>query len=71
VRGERRKIRNEEFCSLYSLPSTNKTIKSRKIKWDGHLVRIEEKRGTQGKENTWKTLTKMANNIKLDLKDIG
>jgi hypothetical protein len=38
--------------------------------WAFSTHRREEK-GTQRKENTWKTLKKMVDNIKMDLKDIG
>jgi hypothetical protein len=42
--GEWRKLRNEELNDLYSLPSTFRVIKSRKMRWARHVARIEERR---------------------------
>jgi hypothetical protein len=33
VTGERRKLHNEELHDLYSLPSTIRVMKSRRIRW--------------------------------------
>jgi hypothetical protein len=37
VTGEWRKLHNEELCDLYSLPSIIKIIKSRRMRWAGHV----------------------------------
>jgi hypothetical protein len=42
--GERRKLYNEELCDLYSSPSIIRIIKSRKMRWAGHVARMGEKR---------------------------
>jgi hypothetical protein len=34
----RRKLHNEELHNLYSSPSIIKTIKSRKMRWAGHVA---------------------------------
>jgi hypothetical protein len=39
-----RKLHNEEHHNLYSSPSIIKIIKSRKMRWEGHVARIGEKR---------------------------
>jgi hypothetical protein len=44
VTGERRKLHNEELHDLYSSPSIIKIIKSRRMRWAGHVARIGEKR---------------------------
>jgi hypothetical protein len=44
VTGERRKLHNEELCDLYSLPSIIRIIKSRRMRWAGHVARMGEKR---------------------------
>ena len=36
---------NEEIHSLYCLPNTVRVIKSRKLRWAGHVARMEEGRG--------------------------
>jgi hypothetical protein len=39
-----RKLHNEEFHNLYSSPSIIRIIKSRKMRWAGHVARMREKR---------------------------
>ena len=34
------KLHNEELNDLYCSPSTARVIKSRRIRWDGHLARM-------------------------------
>jgi hypothetical protein len=43
--GSWRKLHNDELRSLYSSPNIVRTIKSRKMKWVGHVARMEEGRG--------------------------
>jgi hypothetical protein len=38
VTGEWRKLHNDELRDLYSSPSINRIIKSRKIRWTGHVA---------------------------------
>ena len=40
--GEWRKLHNEELHSLYRSPNTVRVIKSRRLRWAGHVVRLEE-----------------------------
>jgi hypothetical protein len=40
-----RKLKNEELHDLYSSPCKIRIIKSRRMRWAGHVARIE-KRGT-------------------------
>jgi hypothetical protein len=44
VTGGWRELRNEELHDLYPLPSIMKIIKSRRMRWAGHAVRMGEKR---------------------------
>jgi hypothetical protein len=39
-----RKLHNEELHNLYSSPSIIKIIKSRRMRWAGHVARMGEKR---------------------------
>jgi hypothetical protein len=45
VRGEWRKPRIEELNDLYSSPKIFRVIKSRRMRWAGHVARMGERRG--------------------------
>jgi hypothetical protein len=45
VAGERRKLHNKELHDLYSSPSIIRIIKSRTMRWAGHVARMG-RRGT-------------------------
>ena len=47
VTGKRRRLHNEEFYAVYSLPNIW-VIKSRRIRWVGHVVRTGNRRGAHG-----------------------
>ena len=44
VRGERRKLHNEELNNLFSSPNIFQVIKSRRMIWAGHVARRGERR---------------------------
>ena len=45
VTGEWIKLHNEELNDMYPSPSTVRVIKSRKMRWAGHVARMGERRG--------------------------
>jgi hypothetical protein len=57
-----RKLHNDELHSLYSSLNIVWVIKSRRMRWAGHVARMEEGKGfyrvlvgrNEGKETTWK-----------------
>jgi hypothetical protein len=59
VTGEWRKLHNEELNDLHSSPCIVRVIKSRRMKWAGHVARMGERRGVNmvlvGNETTWET----------------
>ena len=42
VTGEWRKLHNEELNALYSLPNIVRVVKSRRMRWAGHVARMVE-----------------------------
>ena len=47
VRGEWRKLHNVELSDLYSLPNIVRVVKSRRMRWAGHVASMGEGRGVQ------------------------
>ena len=45
VTGEWRRLHNDELNDLYSSPNIVRVIKSRRLKWAGHVARMGEERG--------------------------
>jgi hypothetical protein len=43
--GEWRRLHNEELNDLYSSPNIIRVIKSRRLRWAGHVSRMGEERG--------------------------
>jgi hypothetical protein len=79
VTGERRKLRNEELNDLYSLPNIVRVVKSRRIRWAGHVARMGKDRGEQrvlvgkheGKRPLGRPRSRWEDNIKMDLQEVG
>ena len=42
VTGKWRKLHNEELSDLYSLPNIGRVVKSRRMRWAGHVARMGE-----------------------------
>jgi hypothetical protein len=74
-----RKLHNEELHNLYSSPSIIRIIKSRRMRWVGHVARIGEKRNAyrllvgkpEGKRPLGRPRRRWIDNIKMDLVEIG
>jgi hypothetical protein len=55
VTGDWRKLHNEEFNDRYCSPSIVQLMKSRRMRWVGHVACLGRVGGeTCGKETTWK-----------------
>ena len=67
------------FNSLYSSPSVVRVIKSRRMRWAGHVACMAEGRGiyrvlvgkSEGKRPFGKPGRKWKDNIKMDLQEVG
>ena len=53
VTGEWRKLHNEELRDLYSLPNIVRVVKSRRMRWLGHVARMGERRGVHRERGQW------------------
>jgi len=82
VTGEWRKLNNDELSDLYSLPSivrVVKVVKSRRMRWAGHVVHMVEGRGVhralvgkpEGKRSLGRPRLRCEDNIKMDLQEVG
>jgi hypothetical protein len=75
VTGGWRKLHNEELHNLYSSPSIIRIIKSRRMRWAGHVSRMGEKRNVysllvgkpEGKRLLRRPRRTWMDNIKIDL----
>ena len=79
VTGELRKLHNEELDDLYSFPNIVRLIKSRRIRWAGHVARVGEKKRVysvlvgkpEGKRPLGRPRRRWENNIEVDLQEVG
>jgi hypothetical protein len=71
-------VHNEELHKLYSSPSIIRMIKSRRMRWAGHIARMRERRNTyrilvanpEGKRQLGRPIRRWVDNIKMYLRDI-
>ena len=72
------KLHNEELNGLYSSPNTVRVIKSRRMRWAGHVARMGKDRGayrvlvgkSEGKIPLGRTRRRLEDNIKMDLQGV-
>jgi hypothetical protein len=77
--GDWRRLHNEELNDLYSSPNIIRVIKSRRLRWAGHVARMGEKRGAyrilvgspEGRRPLGRTRRRWQDNIKMDLQEVG
>ncbi|KAJ4448760.1 hypothetical protein ANN_00151 [Periplaneta americana] len=79
VTGEWRKLHNAELHALYSSPDIIRDIKSRRLRWAGHVARMDESRDAYrvlvgrpaGKRSLGRPRRRWEDNIKMDLREVG
>ena len=79
VTGEWKRLHNEGLNDLYSSPNIVRVIKSRRMRWAGHVARMGEERGVhrvlvgkpEGKRPLGGPRLRWVDNIRMDLQDVG
>jgi len=79
VTGEWRRLHNEKLNDLYSSSNIVRLIKSRRMRWAGHVARMGEERGVyrilvgkpEGKRPPGRPRCRWVDNIRMDLQEEG
>jgi len=72
-------LHNEELSDLCFLPNIVRVVKSRRMRWAGHVVRMGQGRGVyrvlvgkpEGKSPLGRPRCRWEDNIKMDLQEVG
>jgi len=78
ITGEWRRLHNEELCAVHSSPDIIGVIKSRKMRWSGHVACIRDRRDAhrvllgrpKGRRPLGRRRCGWEDSIKMDLQDV-
>ena len=78
VTGEWRRLHNEELKDLYPSHNIVRVIKSKRMRWAGHVVRMGEERGVyrvlvgkpEGRSQLGRHRCRWVDNIRMDLQEV-
>ena len=76
---EWRKLHNAKPYALYSSPKIIRNLLSRRLRWEGHVARMEQSRNAyrilvgnpEGKRPLGRTRRRWEDNIKIDFREVG
>ena len=79
VTGECWRLHNEQLNVLYASPNILRVIKSRRMRWAGHVARMDVEMGVyrvlvgkpEGRGPLGRPRRRCVNNIRLDLQEVG
>ena len=79
VTEEWRRLHNKELHDLYSSPNIVRVIKSRRMRWAGHVARMGEERVVyrvlvgkpEGRRPLGRPRRRWVDNIRMDLQEVG
>jgi len=79
ITGEWRGLHYQELNDLYSSPNIVRVIKSKRMRWAGHVARMCEERGVyrvllekpEGRRPLGRPRRRWVDNIRMDLQEVG
>ena len=78
ITGELRNLHNVELYAYYSSPNIIRSFKSRRLRWAGHIARMEQPRNTyrvlvgkpEGNRPLGRPRRRWEDNIRMDLREV-
>ena len=77
VRGKWRRLHNEELYAVYSSPNIIRVIKSKRMRWSGHVARVGETciegfgEKPMGRRSLGRQRRRWEDTVQMDLREVG